>query len=198
MTRGADRIGVFGGSFDPPHLGHVAVAEDVADALRLDRVLWIPARRSPLKNAPGSPAAVRLEMVRAAAGADPRFRVDTRELDRPAPSYTVDTLEELRTEHGPDAELFLIMGHDQYGDLDRWQRPERIRALATVVVVDREGRGLEADGPRVGGEDVVPVPIRRVDVSSTEIRRRAARGETLAGRVPPPVAEIIERTGIYA
>ena len=194
MTRAAERIGVFGGTFDPPHIGHVAVATDVADALDLDLLLWVPARRSPLKeHAPDTPDSVRTEMIDVAASADPRFRVDTRELERPPPSFTVDTLEELRSEVGAETELFLIVGADQYEDFARWREPDRIRRLATVVVIDREGRGLE-DADR----EAMAVPVRRVDVSASEIRGLAASGASILGRVPEGVAAIIERERLYA
>lgn len=192
MKRAAERIGVFGGTFDPPHIGHVRVAMDVANALELDRLLWIPARRSPLKShGPATPDPVRLEMVRAAASEDPRFEVDTRELERPPPSYTVHTLEELRRELGPEVRLFLILGFDQYRLFARWHEPDRIRRLATVVVIDRDGHGLE------DGSDALTVPVRRVDVSATEVRARAARGESVEDDVPAGVAAIIERERLY-
>jgi nicotinate-nucleotide adenylyltransferase len=196
MKRVAERIGIFGGTFDPPHNGHVAVATDVADALDLDRLLWIPARRSPLKaQAPDTPDGVRVEMVRSAAAADRRFVVDTRELERPPPSYTVDTLEALHAESGDEAELFLILGIDQYADFDRWRDPARVRELATVVVIDREGRGVpEADAT---AHTVRTVPVRRVDVSATDIRASAAAGASVSDRVPANVAQIIERERLY-
>lgn len=210
MKRVAERIGIFGGTFDPPHDGHVAVATDVADALDLDRLLWIPARRSPLKaQAPDTPDGVRVEMVRAAAAADRRFVVDTRELERPPPSYTVDTLEALHAESGDEAELFLILGIDQYADFERWRNPARVRELATVVVIDREGRGVPEADPTVPEADpalpegagaahtVRTVPVRRVDVSATEIRASAAAGASVSDRVPAEVAEIIERERLY-
>jgi nicotinate-nucleotide adenylyltransferase len=193
MTRAAERIGVFGGTFDPPHVGHVSVARDVADALELDRLLWIPARHSPLKpDAPATPDHVRVRMVQAAAAVDPRFQVDTRELRRPPPSYTVDTLEELRAEVGPEAELFLVMGVDQYDAFDAWHEPDRIRRLATLTVMDRDGTGTSHV------EGAVVVPVRRVDVSATEIRRRVREGVALAGLVPEGVAQIVEEEGLYA
>jgi nicotinate-nucleotide adenylyltransferase len=199
MKRGADadpspraRIGIFGGTFDPPHLGHVSVAADVADALRLDVVVWVPASRSPLKpDQDLSSGAVRLEMVRAAANADGRFVVDEVELERPPPSYTVDTLAALRGRHGSEAELFLILGVDQYRALEDWHEPDRVRSLATIVVMDRAGEGVEA---RPG---VVPVRVRRVDVSSTAVRARVARGRSIDEMVPPGVATIIEREELY-
>jgi nicotinate-nucleotide adenylyltransferase len=201
MSRGADRgvhsptarVGIFGGTFDPPHLGHVRVAADVAELLNLDRVLWIPARRSPHKpDVALTPDAVRLEMTRAAVEADPRFEVSDVELQRPAPSYTVDTLRALRTRFDAGTELFLIIGIDQYEAFGSWHEPGAIRQLATLAVMDREGAGVEEEE-----EGVVRVAVERVDVSATEVRARAAAGESIAALVPTGVARIIERERLY-
>lgn len=217
------RIGVFGGTFDPPHRGHVSAASDVADALDLDQVLWIPAGDPPHKqDADPAPASLRLRMVRAATADDPRFRVSDLEMRREGPSYTVDTLRTLaealrdesssqvRDESPSDVELFLIMGIDQYRSFESWHRPDEIRELATLVVMDRGGEG--ADAPVVAGgagssdddvvdraddEDVVRVPVGRVDVSSTEVRAAAGRGEPVEELVPSAVARIIEAEGLY-
>jgi nicotinate-nucleotide adenylyltransferase len=203
MTRAAERIGVFGGSFDPPHTGHVRVVQDVADHLSLDRVLWIPARVSPFKDeAHTSPPDARLEMVREAATADPRFEVDARELGRPGPSYTVDTLEALRAEH-PDAEIFLILGADQFEHFARWRAPERIVRAARLAVMDRDGASARVVAPEVA--DAVPgleagttfVPVRRIDVSSTGVREAVGRGEDPADAVPAGVARVIRARGMY-
>lgn len=197
MDRPADaeqtrpRIGVFGGSFDPPHVGHVSAACDVADILGLEEVVWVPARRSPHKDeAPGADAAARLDMVRAAIREDARFRVSDVELERGDPSFTVDTLESLRSER-PDADLYLIVGIDQFRAFDAWHRPARLRELATIVVMDREGLGATADA------GAVPVRVTRVDVSSTEVRRRVRAGEDVRDAVPVAVAGIIEARGLY-
>jgi len=203
MSPGADRgedspearIGIFGGTFDPPHLGHVRVAADVANRLDLDRVLWIPARRSPHKpDAELTPDAVRLGMVRAAVEADARFEVSDMELDRPAPSYTVDTLRALRDRFGPEVELFLIIGIDQFEAFEAWREPDAIRRLAKIAVMDRGGTGADE---AAAGPGVVRVPVRRVDVSSTEVRARAAAGQRLEGLVPEGVVRIIERERLY-
>lgn len=187
------RVGIFGGTFDPPHVGHVSVARDLADALELDEVVWIPAFRSPHKeHDPVTDSALRLEMVERAIEADPRFRVDDRELRRPGPSYTVDTLRELT--QGPLAgadEIVLIMGVDQYDAFERWRDPERIRAMATIAVMDRDGAAATAT------PGVVTVPVGRVDVSSTQVRDRVAEGMPIAGWVPDRVADIIRREGLY-
>lgn len=193
------RVGVLGGTFDPPHLGHVQVATDVADALALDRVLWIPAATPPHKRGrPLSPGAVRMAMVEAACASDPRFRADPLELDRAGVSYTVDTLRALK-EREPEAELFLILGVDQFRTLDTgWKDPAEVVRLATLAVMDRGGMAARDHVPPVPGiESAVFVPVRRVDVSATEVRRRVAAGEEVSGLVPPGVEEIIRREGLY-
>jgi nicotinate-nucleotide adenylyltransferase len=194
-----ERVGIFGGTFDPPHVGHVAVAADVADALGLDRVLWIPAREPPHKPVGSvSPPEVRLAMVRAAAACDPRFEVETLELEREGPSYTVDTVQELRRRM-PDAELFLLLGADQARVFGSWRNPEGIAAEVCFAVMDRGGasgvlaaRGLPADAR------TIVTPVRRFDVSSTDVRARARQGLGVSGLVPPGVGEIIERERLYS
>lgn len=200
---GTPRIGVFGGTFDPPHVGHVRVAADVADYLALDRILWVPARVSPFKReAEISDADVRLEMVREAVSLDPRFEVDARELARPGPSYTVDTLEELRAEH-PDTEIFLILGADQFEELGRWLAPERIVRAARLAVMDRGGTAARNLLPPVSAavpgieEAATFVPVRAVDVSSTAVRAAVEKGRNPAGFVPEGVARLIRDRGLY-
>ena len=203
MARPADaglrrrRIGIFGGTFDPPHVGHVSVARDVADALDLDEVVWIPAGRPPHKPGDGSaPAGVRLAMTRAAAVADPRFRVDDVEVRRAGPSYTVDTLRELR-ESTEAAELVLIMGHDQYRSLSAWRSPEEVRGLATLAVMDRGGEALAEAAEDGASGTLLRVPVGRVDVSSSDIRERIGRGEDVSAMVPEGVLQIVRAEGLY-
>jgi nicotinate-nucleotide adenylyltransferase len=194
------RLGVFGGTFDPPHAGHVRVARDVADALALDRVLWIPARSPPHKTGTGiSPPALRREMTAAACAADPRFEVSDVELRREGPSWTVDTLRALREAH-PGAELYLILGADQVGTLaDGWREPEEVLRLAVPVIMDREGESAAAAAPDLPGmERAVHVPVTRVDVSSTEVRARVRAGEDVSAMVPEGVLRVIVREGRYA
>ncbi len=135
-------------------------------------------------------------MVRQAAAADPRFSPCTLELERPEPSYTVDTLRALRSELGPDARIFLVIGIDQYGAFDRWHRPDEIRSLATLAVMDRGGEGIGA-GEAAEIDDLVRVPVGRVDVSSTEVRKAVAQGRDITGLVPEAVAAVIAREGLY-
>lgn len=192
------RLGIFGGTFDPPHVGHVAVARDVADALALDQVLWVPARVSPHKlHRPVSPPALRLEMLAAATALDPRFRVSGLELEREGPSYTVDTLREVRR-RWPDAGLFLILGADQLRAFGSWRSPEEILEMATLVLMDRDGEDAAEVAPSLPGmERAVHVPVTRVEVSATGVRAAVAEGRDVSGMVPAEVLEIIRREGLY-
>jgi nicotinate-nucleotide adenylyltransferase len=178
-------------------VGHLAVAADVADALGLERVLWIPAGDPPHKSRPLTPAATRLEMVRAAAANDPRFEVSRTEIDRPRLSYTVDTLRELRRAM-PDAELYLIIGADQYESFAAWHEPAEIVQLARLAVMDRAGDRAANVDPGISVGEPLFVPVRRIDVSSTEIRARRRSGEDIRDLVPPAVRTIIEREGLYS
>jgi nicotinate-nucleotide adenylyltransferase len=187
------RLGVLGGTFDPPHVGHLIVASDVCAALELDRLRFIPAATPPHKRGRvHASAELRLEMVRAATAADPRFEVDDLELRREGESYSADTLRQLR-ESEPDADLFFIIGVDQLREFASWREPEVVARLATLVVVSRAGEG--------GGGDVAfpvrPVQVTRIDLSATEIRRRVRAGEPIRYLVSEAVREIIEREGLY-
>lgn len=187
------RLGVFGGAFDPPHLGHLVAASEAADALRLDRVVWVPAAVHPFKRGQvGASAALRLELVRAAIAGDARFAADGLELERGGPSYTVDTLRALHARH-PGAELFFLTGADNLRELHLWREPDEVARLARLVVVSRGGEGAPADA-RYPAEAVA---VTRVDVSSTGVRRRVAAGETIRYLVPDAVRALIERHGLY-
>lgn len=190
MTR-VRRIGLFGGTFDPPHLGHRSVATDVVDALELDELRWVVAARSPHKpDSPLSPDRVRVEMVRAITADHPRFRVDEREIGRGGLSYAVDTVRAVRGELDEDDQLYLVIGADQYRVFDSWRSPDVIRSMATVVVMDREGEG----GARPPD---LAVPVGRVDVSSTAVRDRVRTGAPLDGLVSDAVADLIRVHGLY-
>lgn len=185
------RLGVYGGAFDPPHLGHLVAAADACDALGLHRLLWVPSAVHPLK-AVRTAADVRLEMVRAAIAGDGRFAADDLELRRTGPSFTVDTLRALR-EREPDAALFFVTGADNLAELPRWREPDEIVRLATLAVVTRAGDALPADAPF----PAVSVPVARMDVSSTEIRRRVADGRSIRYLVPEAVRAVVERERLY-
>jgi nicotinate-nucleotide adenylyltransferase len=181
------RVGVFGGTFDPVHVGHLAIANAALDELGLDRVYLVPARHSPLKQAgPVASATDRLAMLTAAVKDEPRFRVSRIELDREGPSFTVDTLEALRGE----GELFLVLGSDAYADFERWHDPARIRRLATIVLATRPGAPNAPAGVRT-----LDSPL--MDISSRELRGRAARGRSLRYLVPEAALRYIEEHRLY-
>lgn len=188
------RVGVFGGTFDPPHVGHSIVAAEVAEAVALDRVLWVPASIPPHKQGRRvSPAAVRRRMVEAAVSRDPRFELCNLELERGGVSYTVDTLRSLRASH-PGWSLFLILGPDLPAGFASWKEPEAIGELAEPVAILRAGavppRTAELAGARV-------VRVTTVDVSSSRIRRRVAREKAVSDMVVPGVLSIIESERLY-
>lgn len=177
----------------------MAVVREVADALGLDRVLWIPAAHPPHKSGAAiAPAHVRLAMVREACRADPRFEACTVELERPGPSYMVDTAAE-SARRFPGADLFLILGVDQFRAFGTWRRPDEIVEHVRLAVMDRAGDSAAAVREHVpGGVDAVHVPVSRIDVSSTDLRARRRRGEDVSAWVPAGVHAIIEREGLYS
>jgi len=180
------RIGVFGGAFDPPHVGHLVVAQDVIERLGLDLLLVIPSARPPHRDAVLG-AAERLSLARTAFGDDPRIEVSDIELIRPGPSWTVDTLEEIRKLWKPD-ELLLVVGVDQYLSFDSWRDPERILELADLAVMPRDGE-LPREDPRY---PFVVAPVTRVDVSSTRVRDRLSEGLSVRYLVPGSIRERLE------
>lgn len=185
------RLGVFGGSFDPPHRAHRVVAEAALTQLELDAVLWIPARRPPHK--PDRILAEdgdRLAMVELAISGEPCFRVDTRELERDGPSYTVDTLNSLRQEY-PDARLFLIIGADNLEGFPDWKQPGRIRELAQLVVYGRSGSPVDPE------DDVVELDGGLWPDSSTEARERIEAGGDTDDVLDPAVQSYIRSHALY-
>jgi len=198
------RLGIFGGTFDPPHVGHLIAAVEAFEALALDRLVFVPAGRQPLKaGRPGAPAAQRLEMVGLLVGGDDRFAVDSIEIDREGLSYTVDTLTAF-AERYPDAERYFVTGADILKTFDRWRAPEQVARLARVAVLERrdgdgEGAGGETDAGRVALErgGAVFLRTRRIDVSSTEVRARVLAGKSVRGFVPDAIAAYIDRAGLY-
>ena len=190
------KIGVLGGTFDPPHIGHLLLASDARDSLGLDRLVFIPTGAQPLKvdNPPVASPQDRLEMVRLSIADDANYSVDEAEIGRKGLSFTVDTLEHL-TSRFPSAKLFLLLGEDSLASFDRWREPARIRALATLAVMRRDGARGGAASPAPSG--VLEVSARRVDVSSTEIRARLRAGKSIKGFVPESVEQFIEARGLY-
>lgn len=188
------RVGIYGGSFDPPHAGHLMLAADAVVNLRLDLLLFVPAANQPFKTDRSGMAssAARAEMVGLSIGTLPTFALDTVELDRGGLSYTVDTLEELSRRYA-GAELFLIVGEDALGDFGKWKNPERIRELATLAVLRRHP---EAEGGKLP-EGVLKASDRLVDLSSTEIRERVRAGNSIHGFVCDAVENYIEANALY-
>jgi len=194
------RIGLLGGSFDPPHIGHLLAAGDAYDALSLDRLVIIPAAVQPLKGRQTvAPASQRLAMVRALVEGDARFDVSTIEIDRGGLSYTVDTLTAL-AEQWRHAELFWLVGADVIGSFAKWRDPARIAELANLVVLTRTGNGMGEDRPPdLSSLPGAPraLPSRRIDISSTEIRERVRAGKSIRGFVPDAVADLIAAERLY-
>lgn len=195
------RLGVFGGSFNPPHIGHVVVASDAFEALNLDKLLIVPANANPLKgvNPGGASSAQRLRMTQLAFAGDPRFEVSDMEIARGGLSYTVDTLEQLSKEN-EGAELVLLMGMDALASLGQWVRPERIKELAKFAVLTRSGGSQDALKVKDGLElpaGATLVTARRVDVSSSEIRERLAAGKSIKGFVAESVEQFIASAKLY-
>jgi nicotinate-nucleotide adenylyltransferase len=192
------RIGVFGGTFDPPHVGHLLLASDAREALGLDRLIFVPAATQPFKvnTPPTASARDRLEMVRLAVADDANYTIDDTEIDRKGLSFTVDTLEQLSRKN-PGAKLFLLLGEDTLAGIDGWRNPGRIRELATLAVMRRSGSESEGSPVASIADGVTTVSARRVDVSSTEIRERLRAGKSIKGFVPESVERFIEARGLY-
>ena len=201
------QVGVFGGTFDPPHIGHLIVAQDAALVLGLDRVLFVPAAAPPHKRDRTITAgAIRLAMLHAALAGNARFALDSLELERGGPaSYSVDTLRELNAAE-PSAELWLLMGRDQWREFPTWREPDEIMRLARIGVIERGATRGPSPAPPPARVNVPPgmpedrvraVPAMRIDVSSSEIRRRVGVGESIRYLVPDPVVEIIFREQLY-
>jgi len=182
------KIGIFGGTFDPIHHGHLILARDALETLRLDELLFIPAAISPhkLEREP-TPADVRLEMLRAAIEGEPRFCLDAMELERPAPSYAVETIELLR-QREPSAQFFFLVGADNVARLSTWHRFAELSGMVQFVVLDRTG--LDTVHP-------YPAIRRHLDISATNIRNRVATGRSIRYFVPPAVEKIIFDRQLY-
>jgi nicotinate-nucleotide adenylyltransferase len=194
------RTGILGGSFDPIHYGHLAIAEEARVALRLDHVLFVAAARQPFKSgAHAAPAEMRLEMARLACGTNGAFEASPIELERAGLSYTVTTLETLRAAIG--GELFFILGADALDDLPTWHAAPRIVELAKVVAVGRPGFGLDAARattalPELGAR-LTLLQGPRLDISSTELRRRVAEGKPIRYQTPDAVVRYIAERRLY-
>jgi nicotinate-nucleotide adenylyltransferase len=199
------RIGVFGGAFDPVHYGHLILAEQCREQARLDAVWFVPAARHPFKaGSTAAPFERRAEMLQLAIAGHPAFRVDEIEKDRPGPSYTADTLDELQRCH-PDAELHLLVGSDTLPEFPHWHEPGRIARTAALVVMERPGHPIPAAAELQSALALPPdVPLRfqvvevpLIDLSSRDIRRRVAQGHTIRYMLPRAVEVYIGEKGLY-
>jgi nicotinate-nucleotide adenylyltransferase len=196
------RLGLYGGTFDPIHVGHLVAAAEVHYALALDRVLFLPAGRPPHKRGQVvTSAAARVRMIELAIAGRPQFALSTLDLDGAAPSYTADLLARARATWGADADLYFIMGEDSLRDFPGWREPTRIAALARLAVVTRPNvevdvAAVERAVPALAGR-VHCVPIPEIDVASHDLRARVAAGRPIAYQVPLAVEAYIREHGLY-
>lgn len=190
-------VALLGGTFDPPHVGHVALARAALAELPIDRVVVVPLGEAPHK-AVETDAETRLRLAEAAFADEPRVEVSRHELERPGPSYTVDTA---RWAAGELGDPIFLVGADEFADFLTWREPETILELARVAVAVRPGSDaarLDRVRTRLARPDrVVELPFTPLDVSSTEIRERVANGEPIDGLVPPAVARLVAELGLY-
>ncbi len=192
------RIGLFGGVFNPPHVGHLICAQEAHAQLELDVVVWVPVGRAPHREIPQDPGPeLRFQMCDYATAADERFGLSRLEIERNGPSYTVDTLRELR-ERSPDDELVLILGGDQAAAVPTWREPGEVMRLAAIGVAERAGSDRKRVEAAIGGQaELRFFEMPRIDVSSTMVRERAASGRPIRYLVPDKVANFIGAQSLY-
>jgi len=181
-------IGILGGTFDPVHNAHLAIAGAALRALELQQVLWIPTGAPPYRPAPVAPASHRLAMLKLAIAGEPRYAVDERELAPGASGFTFDSVKALKEEN-PDASFTLLMGADQYAKRDSWHRWPEIEQLCEVAVVARPGSAA--------GSRAKMIPMPPMAVSASDIRARIARGEDVSATLPGAVLGYIKQKGLY-
>lgn len=193
------KFGILGGTFDPPHLGHLAIARAAIEALGLDEVVFMPAHRNPLKKGKRTPAKDRLEMTRLLIDGEPNLAVSDLEIGRGGPSYAIETVMELQVVM--PGEYWFLLGVDALSDLPEWRQPERLVRLCRLGVVNRGYRPIEdtfAKLPEEWRASIDVVPMTQVEVSSSEIRNAAAKKQSLARFTKPAVAAFIESHKLYA
>lgn len=181
------KIGIYGGTFDPIHHAHLILAREAMEKLQLEKILFVPASNSPHKRAPHAGAGVRLKMLQAAIAGEPRFAIEEFELHRPPPSYTIDTVKFLH-DRSPGTRFTYLLGDDNVAGLPTWRSFEELRELVSFVVLRRTGDDTPHDYSEVK---------RRVEISATEIRNRVAAGESIRYLVPERVLAVIEQERLY-
>ena len=197
------RVGVLGGTFDPVHNGHLIIAEEAQAKLGLAKIIFIPAGRPWFKDGENvSDMGRRLAMLELAVNGNPSFEIDTLELEREGATYTIDTIEELRKRMGEGVELFFILGIDALSELGRWKNPERLAAMCNFATMRRPGfteldlESMEREVSGVSGKVHILDNVQ-VDISSSDIRERVERGQSIRYLVPPAVRSYIEEHGLY-
>jgi len=196
-------MGVLGGTFDPIHSGHLVIAEEARLRFGLNKVLFVPAGKPWLKtNREITPAVHRLEMVKRAIAGDASFELSTMEIDRPGPSYSVDTVAALQQKISPGARIFFLIGWDSLAELPQWQEPARLIGLCKLIAVTRSGLSrpdLKSLEPTIPGiiQSVVWLDIQPINISSSDIRDRVARGQSIHGLVPDKVESYIAENKLY-
>lgn len=186
-TENKKRIGIYGGTFDPVHHAHLILAREALEQLNLEKVIFVPAATSPLKQMPLASAHDRLSMLQAAVGDEKGFEIDDCELRRPPPSYAVDTVEDIRKRAGhPD--ICYLIGEDNVATLSKWHRFGELKKLVHFVVLDRTGTRAAHDYQTIH---------RKIDISATEIRKRVALGQSIRYLVPSAVGKIIRQGKLY-
>ncbi|TBW56216.1 nicotinate-nucleotide adenylyltransferase [Marinobacter halodurans] len=205
---------ILGGTFDPIHHAHLRTAIELREALGIDAVTLVPCHLPPHRDEPGASPTQRLQMLYSAIGSEAALDVDERELARNTPSYTVDTLEELRREHGAREPLAMVVGTDSFASIDRWDRWQRLLELAHIIVVERPGfvvpadsaaGRLLADNADTDAASLKQAPSGRVwsvslpllDISATGVRRAVREGRSIRYLVPDPVRDVIVGSGLY-
>ena len=200
---GVVKVGIMGGTFDPVHNGHLAVAKEARERLGLGCVVFVPAGQPWLKSErPVTPAAHRFEMVRRAIAPYPYFKISSVEIDRAGPSYTIDTIKELRADFEAGDEFFFLLGIDSLAQLPQWYQASELIKLCRLAAVPRPGyslpdlKAMDREIPGISGR-VTVLEIPEIDISATGIRERVANGEPISGMVPGAVQEYIRGAGLY-
>ena len=195
------RLGIYGGTFDPIHFGHVAVARDVFSVFKLSRVIFVPARQSPMRGPPIASARDRLAMVRLALGGTGEFGVSSIDVDRPAPSFMIDTVQHFLDEH-PSAEMFVIIGADALADISSWRKLDELMDLAQIIAVPRSGFSMcvpsQVEAELVNARYRVHLhSMPKIDISASHVRALCARQSSISACVPPAVAKYVAAHQLY-